>query len=142
MNRFRPLVGAIIIVFNFYHPAQAQQELTVLRASSINQGTHQTFSAPYQRIIKYAREAVTAAGFDIESSERVDDNVYMILGRKTVAGDPYGEVIRVLAIRKDATTSEMRLLVRQQVAASTTREHDCCEEVYTDILGRVSLVST
>lgn len=142
MNYFRPLLGALFIIFNIYHTAYAQQELTVLRASSLNQGIHQTLTAPYQRVIKHTREAAAAAGFDIESSERVSDDVYMILGKKTVAGDRYGEMIRALAIRKDPTTSEVRLLVRQRTTARVPNERDCSEKINADIRTRLSSASS
>ena len=142
MKYFRSLLGTIVIVFNFCYTAQAQADLSVLRASSINQGTHHSFSASYPRVIKYAREAAAAAGFAIESSERVGDDVYMILGRKTVAGDRYGEVIRLLTIRKDQRTSEVRLLVRQRVAANTLGDREYAQEIYTKIKARLSSANT
>lgn len=141
MHYFRPLLGALIIIFNFYYTAQAQQELAVLRASSINQGTHQTFQAPYQWVIKHVREATTAAGFDIESLERLDENAYMMLGKKAVAGAAYGEMIQVLAIRKGPTKSEVRLLIRRQISLPSLEHHTCTEEIYATVRKRVSLVN-
>lgn len=90
------LVGAFTLVVNCYQPAQAQQELTVLRSASINQGAQRRVQLSYQHAIKYSREAVMAAGFVIELAERIEGETYLILGKKTVAGDLYGEVVRVL----------------------------------------------
>ena len=140
MHCLRPLVGAIVLVINIYHPAQAQQELAVLRSSSVNLGAQQTFASPYQQLIKCTREATAAAGFSVELCERVSDGVYMILGRKTVGSYRYGEVIRVLAIRKTSSQSELRLLVRQPVF-SKVDGNTCSEEIVEDVRSRLSSVS-
>ena len=142
MHYIHSLLGAILIVLNVCHTAHAQQELVILRASSLNQGIQQTLTAPYQQAIKHAREATVAAGFDVESCERISDDIYIVLGKKMIAGDHYGEVIRVLVIRKAPTVSEVRLLVRQRISSNTLSGHNRPEKIRNDILVRLSSVNT
>ncbi len=141
MKYLLPSLGAIALVFNMHHAAQAQQDLTILRASSIGQGAHETFHMTYQHAIKYARQATATSGFAIQSAERVHPDRYMMLGRKPVANSPYGEIIRVLVIRKSESSSEIRILIRQEASARANHERRYADEIYADIQATMARVS-
>ena len=141
MKYLLSFLGAIAIVFNVCHTAQAQQELLILRAASTGQGAQETFYTTYQHTIKYARQATLTSGFVIDTSERIDDNTYIILGKKPMANDPYGEVIRVLVTRKSATATNVRILVRRAASVGTNHELHYADKIYADIHGQTGLAS-
>ena len=131
MHYLRPLL--VIIAFHLCSPASAQSELEVIRASSIGQGTVATFATSYPFAIKYARQAVTQLDFRIMSTERVNSNTCMILGKKPIAGDSYGEVIRLLIIRTKSNASQVRILTRRRATTGSPDTMTYCEKIYAGI---------
>ena len=131
MHYLRPLL--VVIASHLCPLALAQPELEVIRASSIGQGTVATFATPYPYAIKCARQAVAQLDFLITSTERVDPDVCMILGKKPIAGDPYGEVIRLLIIRTNSNASQVRILTRRRATTGSPDATTYGEKIYAGI---------
>ena len=137
MHFLRLLIVAI--AGHFCTLAVAQSELEIIRASSVRQGTVATFATPYPYAIKYARQAAAQLGFHIASTERVDSDICMILGKKPIAGDSYGEVIRLLVIRKNNNASQVRILSRRRATTGSLEANVYCKEIYASIRKKLLL---
>ncbi len=75
-----------------------QNGINKIRSAPLHSGESRTYEAPYKSMVKYAREAVAEAGLILESSEKVDETTYMIIGKAKTSAWSWGELVRVVLI--------------------------------------------
>ncbi|MFQ5627467.1 MAG: hypothetical protein ACE5I1_01805 [bacterium] len=99
----------------------------------LHAGVGRTFNASFDRTLKAAREAVTEAGLQIESASQMDENTWMILGKKSMSAWSYGELVRVLVSRKGAQRTEVRVFTKKRVSINLTAKGDYSNAILSNV---------
>ena len=92
------LLFGVFLLLSLNMGLAQQNGINKIRSAPLHSGESRTYEAPYKSMVKYAREAVAEAGLILESSEKVDETTYMIIGKAKTSAWSWGELVRVVLI--------------------------------------------
>lgn len=113
LNHLFKLSSLIIVLLLSTISMQAQQSMNKVKNAPLHAGDARTFDQPFKTMIKYSRDACTEAGLVMESSERIDEDTYMILSKAKTSAFSWGEIVRIVLEKKDAMKTVMRVYTRR-----------------------------
>lgn len=115
----------------------AQQSLNKVKNAPLHAGDARTFEQPFKTMIKYARAACTDAGLVMESSERIDEDTYMILSKAKTSAFSWGEIVRVVLEKKDAIKTVMRVYTRKRIGINVTAKASYTNTLFSSVESNI-----
>ena len=104
-----------------------------MRSAPLAQGTPRTFSAEYDKVLKASREAVVEAGLAIEEVTKVNEQTWMIIGKKGASGFTWGELVRVVVEQTAPTETTVRVYTQRKLATNITAKGDYSDAILSNI---------
>ncbi|NKI32694.1 hypothetical protein [Croceivirga thetidis] len=92
------ILFSLFLILSINMGLAQQNGINKIRSAPLHSGESRTYQAPYKDLVKYARQSVTESGLIIESSEKIDDTTYMIIGKAKTSAFSWGELVRVVLI--------------------------------------------
>jgi len=115
----------------------AQQSLNKVKNAPLHAGDGRTFEQPMKAMIKMARQACTEAGLVMESSERIDEDTYMILSKAKTSAFSWGEVVRIVLEQKEASKTVMRVYTRKRIGINVTAKASYTNTIFTSVESQI-----
>lgn len=104
-----------------------------VRNAPLHAGKKQVFHADFEKTIEAATAAMMEAGLEIESRDEVDDNTYMLVSKKSSTAVSWGELVRVVVVKKDSKETEVRVHTKRRVAMNVIAKGDYSEKIFGSI---------
>ena len=126
----------MLLVVNF---AVAQASINKVKNAPLHAGDSRSFTAPYKDLVRYAKQALTESGFELESSEKVDDDTFMMIGKTRASGFSWGEIVRVVVNREDESDekSMVRVYTKKRVGVNVTAKGNFSNTIFTNIETKI-----
>lgn len=115
----------------------SQQSMNKVKNAPLHAGDARTFDQPFKTMIKYSRDACTEAGLVMESSERIDDDTYMILSKAKTSAFSWGEIVRVVLEQKEPTETVVRVYTRRRVGINVTAKASYTNTIFSGIESKI-----
>lgn len=87
----------------------------------------------YKTLVKYARQAVTESGLSIESSEKIDDETFMVMSKAKASAWSWGEIVRVVVKKEDDKKCIVRVYTKKRVDINITAKGDYSKSIFSSI---------
>ncbi|MEO0900973.1 MAG: hypothetical protein AAFY00_02755 [Bacteroidota bacterium] len=135
MKKHIILLGLLLICTG--HVGLAQQNgINKIRSAPLHSGESRTYHAPYKSMVKFAREAVMDAGLILESSEKIDDVTYMIIGKAKTSAWSWGELVRVVLIDNTEKVT-VRVFSKRRVKINLTAKGNYTQTILSNIEAKI-----
>lgn len=115
----------------------SQQSMNKVKNAPLHAGDARTFDQPFKTMIKYSRDACTEAGLVMESSERIDDDTYMILSKAKTSAFSWGEIVRVVLEQKDPVKTVVRVYTRRRVGINIAAKASYTNTIFSSIESKI-----
>ena len=115
-------------------------KINKIRNAPLHAGEGRNFDIGYKKAIKFAREAVSEAGLILESSEKVDDENYMVIGKAKTSAWSWGELVRVIITNdSDGENEEVTIKVYTQknIKINITAKGNYTQTILSNIEAKV-----
>lgn len=110
-----------------------QQSMNKVKNAPLHAGDARTFEQPLKTMIKYARSACTDAGLVMESSERIDEDTYMIMSKAKTSAFSWGEIVRVVLEKKDSSKTVMRVYTRKRIGINVAAKGSYTNTLFSSV---------
>lgn len=104
-----------------------------LQNAPLHAGKARVFNASFDWTLKAAQEAAVSAGLEIESTSQTDDGGRMIIAKKASSVWSWGELVRLLVLRKGVNATEVRVYTKKRVAINVTAKGDYSDAVFSNM---------
>ncbi|MEM6261293.1 MAG: hypothetical protein AAGI38_02215 [Bacteroidota bacterium] len=111
----------------------AQVSMAKVKNTPLHAGESRTFEITFKEGVKYARNALVQSGLVIESSERIDDDTYMIMSKAKASAWSWGEIVRVVVLKKEANVTVIRVYSKRRVNVNVTAKASYTQSVFSNI---------
>ena len=129
------LIG-LFLVFGTHTSIAQQGKINKIRSAPLHSGEARTYESPYKTTVKYAREAITEAGLSIESSEKIDDTTYMIIGKAKTSAWSWGELVRVVLIDNSEKVT-VRVYTKKAIKINLTAKGNYTQTILSNIEAKI-----
>ena len=128
MRRLRILacVGLAIVVAGCATTSSIQN-------APLHAGISRTFTNDYETVLKATREALVESGLNIERATEVDEDNYMIIGKKSTSAFSWGELVRVVITKVDENETTVRVYTKRKVGTNIAAKGDYSNSVLSNI---------
>lgn len=130
----------LILVFGTQIGLAQQNGINKIRSAPLHSGEARTFETPFKSLVKYAREAVTEAGLILESSEKIDDTTYMIIGKAKTSAWSWGELVRVVLIDNTEKVT-VRVFSKRRIKINLTAKGNYTQTILSNIEAKIEFES-
>ena len=127
----------ILVILLLSFGAFAQQSMNKVKNAPLHAGDARTFEQPFKTMIKYSRDACTEAGLVMESSERIDEDTYMILSKAKTSAFSWGEVVRIVLEKKDAMKTVMRVYTRRRIGFNVAAKASYTNTIFSSVESKI-----
>lgn len=103
----------------------------------LHAGEGRTFSVPYKTVIRHAREAAAESGLIVESSSKVDDNTYMVIGKAKASAWSWGELVRIVVINTPDEDVTVRVYTKRRVGINFAAKRNYAVSVFSAIEAKI-----
>ncbi len=134
------ILTSLIIILGLQTNMAQQGKINKIRSAPLHSGESRTYTSDYKTIVKYAREAVTEAGLSIESSEKLNDETYMIIGKAKVSAWSWGELVRVVLINDNEKVT-VRVYTKKAVKINITAKGNYTQTILSNIEAKIDFES-
>lgn len=135
MYKYITLIGLFMVLGTNLGIAQ-QNGINKIRSAPLHSGESRTYETAYKPMIKYARESVTEAGLIIESSEKIDDSTYMIIGKAKTSAWSWGELVRVVLIN-DNDKVMVRVFTKKRLKINLSAKGNYTQTILSNIEAKI-----
>jgi hypothetical protein len=104
-----------------------------IQREPLHAGKERRFQSDFSKTLEAAHEAMIASGLQVESNTKIDENTYMLIGKKGGSLWSWGELVRVTVIKEDAQTTIVRVVTKRRVSANITAKGDYSEAIFSNI---------
>lgn len=104
-----------------------------MQNAPLHAGTARTFKAGFDATLRAAREATVEAGLQIEKVTQTDDNSWMIIAKKSTSAWSFGELVRVMIVKKSAASTEVRVHTKRRVSINLEAKGDYSTAILSNI---------
>jgi hypothetical protein len=111
--------------------------VSTVKNAPLHVGKNQAFPADFDTIVEAASQAMVEAGLEIDSRDEIDKDTYMIVGKKSSSAFSWGELVRVVVVRKESAETEVRVHSKRRVAANITAKGDYSDQIFAGIEYRL-----
>ena len=108
-----------------------------LRNEALDAGTIESYSAPLNRVVIAAREAVAQAGFQIDDVSHPSDSTWVIIGKRGAGFFSYGELVRAVVQPTERGQIAVRVVTKRRVATDITANGDYSHAILSNIASIV-----
>jgi len=133
------LVATIVFCLAGSFATHAQASLAKLKNAPLHAGDSRSFEAPFKKLVAYSRDAMVDAGLELESTEKIDDRTYMMIGKTRASGFSWGEMVRVTVIMDDdnSNKSTVRVYTKKRVKINITAKGSYSNTIFSNIETKV-----
>ena len=121
----------------FTVPVLGQQNINKVKNAPLHAGDARTFEQSFKTMIKYARDACVEAGLVMESSERIDEDTYMIMSKAKTSAFSWGEIVRVVLEQKEAQKTVVRVYTRRRIGINVTAKATYTNTIFSSIESKI-----
>ncbi len=115
-------------------------KINKIRNAPLHAGEGRNFDIPYKKAIKFARQAVSEAGLIIESTEKVDDENYMIIGKAKTSAWSWGELVRII-VTNDSEDGEdevtIKVYTRKNIKINVTAKGNYTQTILSNVEAKI-----
>ncbi len=130
--------GSIVVAGFFLCLATTSCATTgALKREPLDAGTSQTYSAPLNRVVSAAREAVAQAGFQIDDVVHPNDSTWMVIGKRGAGFFSYGELVRAVVQPATGGQTVVRVVTHRRLATDITAKGDYSHAILSSIAAIV-----
>ncbi|MEM8763305.1 MAG: hypothetical protein AAGD88_05815 [Bacteroidota bacterium] len=129
-------VFALLLILGANTSFGQQNGINKIRSAPLHSGESRTYQASYKSMVKYAREAVTDAGLILESSEKIDDATYMIIGKAKTSAWSWGELVRVVLIDNTEKVT-VRVFSKRRLKINLTAKGNYTQTILSNIEAKI-----
>ena len=112
-------------------------KINKIRNAPLHAGEGRNFECIYKKAVKFAREAITEAGLTIESSEKVDNENYMIIGKAKTSAWSWGELVRVVVTKDDEKETAVKVYTRKNIKINLTAKGNYTQTILSNIEAKL-----
>jgi len=115
-------------------------KINKIRNAPLHAGEGRNFEIPYKKAIKLARQAVSEAGLIIESTEKVDDENYMIIGKAKTSAWSWGELVRII-VTDDSDEEDpevtIKVYTRKNIKINVTAKGNYTQTILSNVEAKI-----
>lgn len=104
-----------------------------MRSEPLGAGEAKFYTAPFQTVAPAAREAVRAAGLDVDTVSHPDSMTWMILAKKSGSLFSYGELVRVVVQQTPEGAVAVRVFTKRRLATNITARGDWSGPIFAKL---------
>ena len=104
-----------------------------MRNASLDEGVSRTFIASFDRVLKAARESVTQSGLKLDDINQLDNQTWIIIGKKEASEWSWGEFVRVTVQKKRDSVTLVRVLSKKKLTTNITARDDYSQLILSNI---------
>ena len=104
-----------------------------MRNASLDEGIPRIFTASFDRVLKAARESVTQSGLQVEEVNQIDNQTWIIIGKKDASAWSWGELVRVTVQKKSESETLVRVFTKRKLATNITAKGDYSQSILSNI---------
>lgn len=108
-----------------------------LKSEPLDAGTSQTYSAPLNRVVSAAREAVSQAGFQIDDVVHPNDSTWVVIGKRGAGFFSYGQLVRAVVQPATGGQTVVRIVTQRRLATEITAKGDYSHAILSSIAAIV-----
>lgn len=115
-------------------------KINKIRNAPLHAGEGRSFDIGYKKAIKFAREAAAEAGLILESSEKIDDENYMVIGKAKTSAWSWGELVRVVITNDSDGENEkvtVKVYTRRNIKINITAKGNYTQTILSNIEAKV-----
>lgn len=104
-----------------------------MRSQPLDAGETKIYAAPLNTVAPAARQAVLAAGFDVDTVSQPDSLTWMIIAKKGISLFSYGEVVRVVVQQTPEGAVVVRVFTKRRLATNITAKGDWSTPIFDQL---------
>lgn len=104
-----------------------------MRSQPLDAGETKVYAAPLNTVAPAARQAVLAAGLDVDTVSQQDSLTWMIIGKKGMSFFSYGEVVRVVVQQNPEGAVAVRVFTKRRLATNVTARGDWSKPIFDQL---------
>ena len=104
-----------------------------LRSQPLDAGEAKFYAAPLNTVAPAARQAVLAAGLDVDSVSQTDSLTWMIIAKKGMSLFSYGERVRVVVQQTADGPVAVRVFTKRRLATNITAKGDWSGPIFEQL---------
>lgn len=115
-------------------------KINKIRNAPLHAGEGRNFEIGYKKAIKFARQAVAEAGLIIESTEKVDDENYMIIGKAKTSAWSWGELVRIVVTNDSEEDEEkvtIKVYTRKNIKINITAKGNYTQTILSNVEAKI-----
>jgi hypothetical protein len=101
-----------------------------MRSVPVDAGEVKLYAVPLSTVAPAARQAVLAAGLDVDTILQPDSLTWMIIARKGLSFFSYGELVRVVIYQTPEGPIAVRVFTKRRLATNITAKGDWSRPIY------------
>lgn len=101
-----------------------------MRSEPLDAGEVKFYTAPLNTVAPAARQAVLAAGLDVDTVSQADSLTWMIIAKKGMSFFSYGELVRVVVHQTPEGPVAVRVFTKRRMATNITAKGDWSGPIY------------
>jgi len=122
---FQPAVVALI--------ATACASSGGMRSQPLDVGEAKFYAAPLNTVAAAARQAVLAAGLDVNAVSQPDSLTWMIMAKKGMSLFSYGDLVRVVVQQTPEGAVVVRVFTKRRLATNVTAKGDWSGPIFEQL---------
>jgi Caspase domain len=136
-------MARLIIFFGILCVSQlvnAQTSLEKVKNAPLHAGVSREFSGDFETLVKYAKTALTDASLEMEFVGRIDDENYMLLGKRRASGFSWGEMVRVVVTRQSNENETLvHVYTKKRIGVNATAKASYSNTIFSSIESQLEL---
>jgi hypothetical protein len=104
-----------------------------MRSAPLDAGEVKFYGAPLAIVAPAARQAVLAAGLEVDTVSQQDSVTWMIIAKKGMSLFSYGEVVRIVVHQTTDGAVAVRVFTKRRLATNLTAKEDWSGPIYEEL---------
>ena len=109
-----------------------------IRGASLSNGIEQTFNREMTVVLPALRQALKEEQMTITFDSTYDEKTHILIGETPVSGFSWGEVIRVVAIKRSDDKTALRVLTERKMATNVLANGDYSTNLFFKVGQKLS----
>ncbi len=122
--------------------SHGQTSIEKVKNAPLHAGSSRVFEGSFNTLIKLAGTALTDASLELEFVEKIDEENYMLLGKRRASGFSWGEMVRVVVTKQRGDTETLvHVYTKKRVGVNATAKAAYANTIFSSIESQLALAA-
>jgi hypothetical protein len=104
-----------------------------IKTAPLDSGEAKFYKAPLATVYPATKQAVMAAGLDVDQAFQPDSGAWMIIAKKGLSMSSYGELVRIVVQQIPSGPVAVRVVTKRRLATNITAKGDWSGPIFENL---------